>query len=133
MNKKIVLIAVFFVVLLSIFFLNNKKEPLASPVVSPLPVAEINQPEVIKYDASTDLKKELEDVNPEVLDKDFGTWVFAHCEKCIGIIYLRYKAGEVETIFNSLHTILVKYGSYLYNKFTVITPRKLRIRELPDS
>ena len=65
-------------------------------------------------------------------DKDFGTWVFAHCEKCIGIIYLRYKAGEVETIFNSLHTTLVKYGNSLYNKFTVITPRKLRIRELPD-
>ena len=65
-------------------------------------------------------------------DKDFGTWVFAHCEKCVGIIYLRYKAGEFETISNSLHTTLVKYGNSLYNKFTVITPRKLRIRELPD-
>lgn len=72
MNKKIVLIAVFFVVLLSIFFLNNKKVPLVSPVVSPLPVAEINQPEVIKYDASTDLKEELKGVNPQVLDSDFG-------------------------------------------------------------
>ncbi len=65
-------------------------------------------------------------------DKDFGTWVFAHCEKCVGIIYLRYKAGEFETISNSLHTTLAKYGNSLYNKFTVITPRKLRIRELPD-
>lgn len=32
-----------------------------------------NPPKVIKYDSSTDLKQELDSIDPKVLDEDFGT------------------------------------------------------------
>lgn len=72
MIKKIVLVGVILIILFSIFLFRNKKEPMVSPAVAPLPSAEINQPKEIKYDGSTDLKKELESVNPQVLDSDFN-------------------------------------------------------------
>lgn len=42
-------------------------EQLAIPVPSPA----YNPPKEIKYDSATELKKELESVNPQVLDSDF--------------------------------------------------------------
>lgn len=39
---------------------------------TPLPSASsYNPPKEIKYDSSTDLKKELDSINPKVLDEDF--------------------------------------------------------------
>ena len=64
-------------------------------------------------------------------DKDFGEWIFAHKEKTIGIIYLRYSSDKVKNISNSLVNLLGKYENSLFNKFTVITVNKVRIRELP--
>lgn len=60
-------------------FLRNKTGGLVSPRLSletrksatPLPSAQIKQPVEIKYDSSTDLKKELEKINPQVSDSDF--------------------------------------------------------------
>ncbi|MCP2518965.1 DUF5615 family PIN-like protein [Candidatus Aminicenantes bacterium AC-335-K20] len=63
-------------------------------------------------------------------DKDFGEWIFAHKEKSLGVIYLRYKYPEYKNVSNSLAKILNEYGESLYNKFTVITPKKIRIRKL---
>lgn len=37
------------------------------------PVSSYNLPKEIKYDSSTDLKKELDSINPEVIDSDFST------------------------------------------------------------
>lgn len=47
--------------------------PLVKPIVTalPSPAMEIKQPKEIQYDSSTDLKKELESVDPQVLDGDF--------------------------------------------------------------
>ena len=42
-------------------FFNTKPTPVASP----------NAPKTFNFDSSTDLKQELEKVNPQVLDSDF--------------------------------------------------------------
>lgn len=63
-------------------------------------------------------------------DSDFGEWIFAHKEKATGVIFLRYSSGQVQAISSSLITLLNKYGMDLYGKFTVVTTKKIRIREL---
>jgi len=60
-------------------------------------------------------------------DSDFGEWVFAHKKKA-GVIFLRYPSQKIEEIIASLLKILEKEN--LQNKFVVITPKKVRIREL---
>jgi predicted nuclease of predicted toxin-antitoxin system len=64
-------------------------------------------------------------------DKDFGEWIFAHKEKSVGVIFLRYKADEYKEISKSLLGLLLKYGDFLYKKFAVVRVNKIRIRELP--
>ena len=64
-------------------------------------------------------------------DRDFGEWVFAHQEKAVGVIYLRYKVEEISRIIHALLNILVKKNQSLYGKFIVITPDKIRIRDIP--
>lgn len=62
--------------------LNNGDRSLISPAfwqktdqsaATPNPTPSYNPPQEIKYDSSTDLRRELDSVNPEVLDNDFGT------------------------------------------------------------
>jgi predicted nuclease of predicted toxin-antitoxin system len=64
-------------------------------------------------------------------DKDFGEWVFAHKEKSVGVVLLRYKIHELEQITDSLMNLLRNHGESLTRKFTVITVKKVRIRKLP--
>jgi len=63
-------------------------------------------------------------------DSDFGEWVFAHNESSIGVIFLRYHYGNLEEIFPILIDTLKKFKKELYNKFVVITPKKVRIRKI---
>ncbi len=63
-------------------------------------------------------------------DNDFGEWVFAHKEKVMGVIFLRYKPEEVQNISSSLMALINKHGFELYGKFTVVTVKKIRIREI---
>ena len=63
-------------------------------------------------------------------DSDFGEWVFAHGEKTRGVIYLRYKSWELFEIIPAIIKTLNKHGASLFNKFTVITPKKIRIRNI---
>ena len=63
-------------------------------------------------------------------DKDFGEWVFSHGTESVGILFLRYDESELNEIINSLKALLKEYGDSLYNKFTVITKNKIRIREI---
>ena len=63
-------------------------------------------------------------------DRDFGEWVFAHKEKINGVIYLRYKATELSSIINALLKTLKEHELSLYKKFTAITPKKIRIRDM---
>jgi len=71
----------------------------------------------------------LEDAVLLTEDKDFGEWVFAHKVKS-GVILLRYKSEEIEKVTESLIKILNKFKEKLKKKFTVITPKKIRIRDL---
>jgi predicted nuclease of predicted toxin-antitoxin system len=63
-------------------------------------------------------------------DSDFGEWVFAHKEKGISVIFLRYKVDELKNIKGSLINLLNRCGDSLYGKFVVITVKKVRIREI---
>lgn len=61
-------------------YMANRDKSLVNPgigrigvesTLSPSLVPAYNPPQEIKYDSSTDLKQELETVNPQVLDSDF--------------------------------------------------------------
>lgn len=41
------------------------------PSSSPMPISTPSTPKTFKFDSSTDLKMELEKINPQVLDTDF--------------------------------------------------------------
>lgn len=64
-------------------------------------------------------------------DRDFGEWVFAHQERAVGVIYLRYKVEEINRVIHALLNILIEKNQSLYGKFVVITPDKIRIRDIP--
>lgn len=50
------------------FVSTDVKQPLASPTQTPAP---FNPPKEMHYDNNTDLEKELDSVNPQILDSDF--------------------------------------------------------------
>jgi len=63
-------------------------------------------------------------------DKDFGEWVFAHHLKNITIVFLRYHFSETERIGEILSHLLQHKSVELFNKFTTVTTKKIRIREI---
>ena len=63
-------------------------------------------------------------------DSDFGKWIFAHKESGVGVIFLRYNCQELQQISSSLIQTLKKFNKELYNKFAVITSKKIRIRKI---
>ncbi len=63
-------------------------------------------------------------------DRDFGEWVFAHKEKNVSIIYLRYKLPDLGNIIDTLIKVLSERNQNLYGKFVVVTVNKIRIREI---
>ncbi len=75
-NKKTILIVVLTILAtIVVFFAVNKKDsslvsgPTPTPLVSS--TSSYNPPKAIQYDDSTDLKNELDSVDPQVLDSDF--------------------------------------------------------------
>ncbi|MCP4155463.1 MAG: toxin-antitoxin system, toxin component [bacterium] len=73
---------------------------------------------------------ELHDAILITEDRDFGEWVFAHGRQSVSIIYLRYRNDELDAITEALRTVLSGMSRNLRGKFTVITPKKIRVREL---
>jgi len=83
MNKKTIVYAiiVLFIIIILIIVKNINKTngELTNPGLvtttgqdtAPTTAPAYNPPKEIKYNESTDLKKELESINPEVLDSDF--------------------------------------------------------------
>ena len=63
-------------------------------------------------------------------DKDFGEYVFSHKMTSGGVIFLRYEFSEMPQIISILRNLLERTPSELNGKFVVITPRKIRIRDL---
>ena len=77
MNKSKILAAVVVVLLIIIMLtivknLTNGDKALISPsAATPDPTPAYNPPKEIKFDNGTDLRKELETIDPQVLDSDF--------------------------------------------------------------
>jgi len=63
-------------------------------------------------------------------DKDFGEWVYAHQERNISVILLRYKVRETEDIISILLNLIQSKADDLFGKFTTVTTQKIRIRSL---
>ena len=70
-NRYLILILLILLASL-IFSITSRNKPLSEPVISvatPVPSAILKE---IQYDSSTDLKKELDSVDPQVNDSDFS-------------------------------------------------------------
>lgn len=63
-------------------------------------------------------------------DRDFGEWIFAHHEKFSGVVYLRYNVEDLNKILLSVIRVFSEQGQNLYGKFSVITVKKIRIRDI---
>ncbi len=63
-------------------------------------------------------------------DSDFGEWVFVHGYKNIGVVFLRYKTDELESIIQAVLKVILKFEKKMFKKFIVITSKKYRIREI---
>lgn len=78
MNKNIFVTAVLILFVVIIFWtigqnaVNRNTNSLLNPEPTPqLTTVPASTPKTFKFDASTDLKKELDSINPQVLDNDF--------------------------------------------------------------
>ncbi len=63
-------------------------------------------------------------------DADFGRLVFAYGKKINGVIYLRYPSVEYSKIAEILTRFLRRNWNNIQGKFVVITPKKVRIRNM---
>ena len=63
-------------------------------------------------------------------DKDFGEWVFAHNRQDVSVLFLRYDYTEIKEITSIIVDLLQSRSGDLINKFTTITPKKIRTRNL---
>lgn len=63
-------------------------------------------------------------------DSDFGEWIFAHGQKGVSILYLRYAHHELREIIRALKMVLHNYEKAAVERFTVITPKKIRMRDI---
>ncbi len=82
-NKTFLIIVLIILAVIVGFFVVSRRDSLVSPMPkqvgisagaqqsSPLPIQSPKTPKVIKYDSSTDLQKELDSIDPQVLDSDF--------------------------------------------------------------
>ncbi len=82
-NKTILLITLTILAMIVAYFVRSKENVSlvgpafiqqithSQPIPTPTPVATPNAPKTFQFDSSSDLKAELEKVNPQVLDSDF--------------------------------------------------------------
>ena len=63
-------------------------------------------------------------------DSDFGEWIFAHGQKGVSVLYLRYAHLELREIVRALRMVLHNYEKGVAERFTVITPKKIRTRDI---
>ncbi len=63
-------------------------------------------------------------------DSDFGEWVFAHGQRGVSILYVRYGQSDLKEIIRAVRLVLNNLNNEEVNRFTVITPKKIRTREI---
>jgi predicted nuclease of predicted toxin-antitoxin system len=63
-------------------------------------------------------------------DNDFGELIFSYKYREVGVIFIRFIHTDLNKIIRNIISVISKYQESLYSKFVVITPDKIRIREL---
>ena len=64
-------------------------------------------------------------------DKDFGQLVFAHGQKTIGVIFLRFPASARRQILRDVIKLLKQHGEKLEGSFVTVQPGRIRIGYAP--
>ncbi|MFM9838304.1 MAG: DUF5615 family PIN-like protein [Cyclobacteriaceae bacterium] len=63
-------------------------------------------------------------------DKDFGNWVFAHNQKNISVVFLRYQFPDRAKIIDIVVKLFQEHQTSLHGKFTTVTVKKIRTTKL---
>ena len=64
-------------------------------------------------------------------DKDFGRLVYAHGEKTVGVIFLRFPASVRRQILRDVLRFVKQHGEKLEGSFVTVQPGRIRISHAP--
>ena len=64
-------------------------------------------------------------------DKDFGQLVYAHGQKTLGVIFLRFPHSARERISKNVCSLVKQQGENLYGCFITVQPGRIRISHIP--
>jgi predicted nuclease of predicted toxin-antitoxin system len=64
-------------------------------------------------------------------DKDFGQLVFAHGQKTVGVIFLRFPTSARRQILNEVLRLVKQQGERLAGSFVTVQPGRVRIIRTP--
>jgi len=64
-------------------------------------------------------------------DKDFGQLVFAHGEKTLGVLFLRFPFPTRDQIARDVSNLIMQQGEKLIGCFVTIQPGRIRISHIP--
>jgi predicted nuclease of predicted toxin-antitoxin system len=65
-------------------------------------------------------------------DKDFGQLVYAHGQKTVGVIFLRFPLSARKQIARNVVKLVKEEGKKLAGSFVVVQPGRIRISRTPD-
>ncbi len=65
-------------------------------------------------------------------DKDFGQLVFAHGQKTIGVIFLRFPTSARRQILKDVLRLVKQQGERLEGSFVTVQPGRVRISHAPE-
>jgi predicted nuclease of predicted toxin-antitoxin system len=63
-------------------------------------------------------------------DKDFGQLVYAHGQKTIGVIFLRYPSSTREQISKDVESLIKQQAKNLAGCFITVQPGRIRVRHI---
>lgn len=64
-------------------------------------------------------------------DKDFGQLIFAHGEKSLGVLFLRFSFPARAQIARDVSDLIMQQGEKLIGCFVTIQPGRIRISHIP--
>jgi len=64
-------------------------------------------------------------------DKDFGQLVYAHGQKAVGVIFLRFPISAREQILKDVLNLIKQQGENLAGCFVTVQPGRIRISRFP--
>ena len=64
-------------------------------------------------------------------DKDFGELVFRLRRGLPGVILMRFVGFDVPERHGRIKRLVERYGTDLYGRYVVVTPRQFRVRSMP--